>query len=188
MKFHQRLITISGFLFLVALCLLYLEDVPKTFQSYHGNHHLTYRDSPLRDQKYVEHDHLNLNDKVCYQYEHLQAESNISLVDLRLKNNYDLAAGGDYVLPTLTPGGEYGSSIKPLKVIVMPHSHNDAGWLRTLDEYYVYTTKHILNNMVDKLRLYPNMTFVWAEAVFLNIWWNELEDDMKVQVLISHIL
>lgn len=42
--------------------------------------------------------------------------------------------------------------------------------------------KNILNNMVDKLRLYFNMIFVWVEVVFLNIWWNELEDDMKVQV------
>ena len=26
------------------------------------------------------------------------------------------------------------------------------------------------------------MTFVWAESVFLSMWWNELEDDVKLQV------
>lgn len=182
MKFHQRLVAISVFLFLIATCLLFLGDVFKPFQGNHASHHLTYRESPLRGLKYVRDDHLNIDTRKCFQYEHLKSESNISLVDLRLKNKYDLGAGGDYILPTLIPGREYGSNIQPLKVIIMPHSHNDAGWLRTLEEYYVYTTKNILNNMVDKLRLYPNMTFVWAEAVFLNIWWNELEDDMKVQV------
>ncbi|XP_048738238.1 alpha-mannosidase 2-like isoform X2 [Ostrea edulis] len=182
MKFHQRLVAISVFLFLIATCLLFLGDVFKPFQGNHATHHLTYRESPLRGLKYVRDDHLNIDTRKCFQYEHLKSESNISLVDLRLKNKYDLGAGGDYILPTLIPGREYGSNIQPLKVIIMPHSHNDAGWLRTLEEYYVYTTKNILNNMVDKLRLYPNMTFVWAEAVFLNIWWNELEDDMKVQV------
>jgi hypothetical protein len=69
-----------------------------------------------------------------------------------------------------------------VNVVLIPHFRNDAGWLRTLEEYYVYTTKKILNNMVIKLRQYPNMTFVWAETVFLSMWWNELEDDMKVHV------
>ena len=39
----------------------------------------------------------------------------------------------------------------PLKVIVMPHSHNDPGWLKTVDGYFHSSTKHILDSAVDKM-------------------------------------
>ncbi|CAH2035422.1 unnamed protein product, partial [Iphiclides podalirius] len=58
-----------------------------------------------------------------------------------------------------------------LKVIVVPHSHNDPGWLKTFEQYFEWKTKNIINNIVLKLNQHPNMTFIWTEMSFLNAWW-----------------
>ena len=55
----------------------------------------------------------------------------------------------------------------------MPHSHNDPGWVKTLDVYYQGQTKIILNTIVDSLTGHPNRKFIWAETIFLNMWFDD---------------
>ncbi|KAJ1528589.1 hypothetical protein ONE63_006991 [Megalurothrips usitatus] len=57
------------------------------------------------------------------------------------------------------------------QVILVPHSHNDPGWLLTYEGYFHFKTRNILNNMVSKLQALPNMTFIWTEVSFFSQWW-----------------
>lgn len=66
-----------------------------------------------------------------------------------------------------------------LKVFVVPHSHNDPGWLRTYDEYYERTTKYILYSMVNFLSSHNDMKFVWAEISFFSRWFEKLPPHWK---------
>ncbi|GKV44092.1 hypothetical protein SLEP1_g51316 [Rubroshorea leprosula] len=82
-----------------------------------------------------------------------------------------------------------------LNVHLVSHSHDDVGWLKTVDQYYVGSNnsiqgacvKNVLDSVVESLQRDPNRKFVFAEMAFFNRWWLEqsAETQEKVRKLVA---
>lgn len=59
-------------------------------------------------------------------------------------------------------------------MFVVPHSHNDPGWLKTFDKYYETETRLILSNMLRHLDENADMRFIWAEISYFSRWFELL--------------
>ncbi|XP_057965070.1 alpha-mannosidase [Malania oleifera] len=66
-----------------------------------------------------------------------------------------------------------------LNVHLVPHSHDDVGWLKTIDQYYVGSNnsiqgacvENVLDSVVEALLRDSNRKFVFAEQAFFQRWW-----------------
>ena len=58
-----------------------------------------------------------------------------------------------------------------LDVWLVPHSHCDVGWLKTVDGYFNDSVQHILSTVTSRLDADPTARFVWSETKWLAMWW-----------------
>ncbi|XP_066557713.1 alpha-mannosidase 2x isoform X2 [Amia ocellicauda] len=114
-------------------------------------------------------------------------KTDLQMLDVYSLLNFDNLDGGVWKQGfeiTYDPG-EWDS--EPLQVFVVPHSHNDPGWIKTFDKYYSDQTQHIFNNMLVKLQEDPRRKFVWSEISFFAKWW-ESADSQKREAMRRLIL
>ncbi|KAF8566915.1 hypothetical protein P879_03113 [Paragonimus westermani] len=71
---------------------------------------------------------------------------------------------------------------EPIEVFIVPHSHQDPGWVRTFEEYFVEKTKPCLDSTLKILQKRPEARFTYAEMSFFSMWVGGLTQDEKHQV------
>lgn len=77
-----------------------------------------------------------------------------------------------------------------INVHIIAHSHDDVGWLKTVDQYYYGTRKqdssvgvqHIFDSVIPQLVMDRNKRFIFVEISFFAKWWVEQDDRMKAVV------
>jgi len=78
----------------------------------------------------------------------------------------------------------------PKTIHIVPHSHDDVGWLKTVDQYFDGSRKDIqftgvgleLTTVMDALQDNPARKFSEVEMKFFKMWWDEQSDSKKAQV------
>ncbi|XP_036044539.1 lysosomal alpha-mannosidase isoform X3 [Onychomys torridus] len=82
-------------------------------------------------------------------------------------------AAGYETCPTVKPG--------MLNVHLLPHTHDDVGWLKTVDQYYYgilndiqhASVQYILDSVISSLLEDPTRRFIYVEMAFFSRWWKQ---------------
>lgn len=77
-----------------------------------------------------------------------------------------------------------------LNVHIVAHTHDDVGWLKTVDQYYYgsktfyqkASVKNILDSVIAALLQDPQRRFIYVESAFFFKWWDHQTDELKEQV------
>jgi hypothetical protein len=69
-----------------------------------------------------------------------------------------------------------------LNVHLVPHSHDDVGWLLTVDQYFDETVSYMLDTVVQSLADDPHRTFIEVETGFFARWWDVQAPAKRAQV------
>lgn len=65
---------------------------------------------------------------------------------------------------------------------IVPHTHDDVGWVRTVDEYFSGSQPNvaiILDSVVSELQRDLKRTFTFVEMKFFSMWYNFQNEETK---------
>ncbi|TVU24578.1 hypothetical protein EJB05_27023 [Eragrostis curvula] len=94
------------------------------------------------------------------------------------------AVGEAVYIPYNTSAGVVAGK---LNVHVVPHTHDDVGWLKTVDQYYVGSNnsiqgacvQNVLDSLIPALLKDENRKFIYVEQAFFQRWWRNQNDMIK---------
>eukprot|EP01133_Synstelium_polycarpum_P001460 gene1460-1693_t len=100
------------------------------------------------------------------------------VVDAKKKSNKKIA-------PKIAP-----PTSSTLNVHIVAHTHDDVGWLKTVDEYYyggnmsIQTAgvQYTLDSVIVGLMQNPERRFIYVEIAFFERWWNEQTEQTQKDV------
>ena len=51
---------------------------------------------------------------------------------------------------------------------LVPHTHDDTGWLITVDQYYYKEVQYIIETVITRLEMNPDRKFIYVEIAFFS--------------------
>ncbi|KAK3094740.1 hypothetical protein FSP39_005639 [Pinctada imbricata] len=126
---------------------------------------------------------VQVSEKTCGLAEGPNANSDVQMLQLFDFLKFDNPDGGAWKQgwPVTYEKDRWGKD-NVLHVVVIPHTHCDPGWVKTLNDYYHQQVKPILDNMVIKLEQDKRRKFMYAEMSFFSIWWDEISEEKRERV------
>ncbi|XP_060083773.1 alpha-mannosidase 2x-like [Ylistrum balloti] len=126
---------------------------------------------------------VTVSGEVCKLAEAPNVDSDVKTLRLMDMLSFDNPDGGVWKQgwPITYPPNKWGGE-KKLFVFVVPHSHNDPGWVKTFDDYYQGQVRQLLDNMVNKLEEDPRRKFIETEMSFFSTWWHDITQDKRKRV------
>ncbi|CAB4275520.1 unnamed protein product [Prunus armeniaca] len=81
-----------------------------------------------------------------------------------------------------------------INVHLVPHTHDDVGWLKTVDQYYVGSNnsiqgacvQNVLDSLVPALLADKNRKFIYVEQAFFQRWWRDQSE--AVQSIVKQLV
>ena len=69
-----------------------------------------------------------------------------------------------------------------VNVHLIPHSHDDVGWVKTKQEYYDTSVRNIYDSVFDAMVENEKRRFVASEMAFFEMWWHEQNKSVQQKV------
>lgn len=74
-----------------------------------------------------------------------------------------------------------------LNIHIIAHTHDDVGWLKTVDQYFYGVrngeqragVQYILDSVIQELKDHPQRRFIYVETAFFWKWWKQQTDETR---------